>query len=52
MTTNQDTGDLNPGPDATVETYAAAGATWWLELALDGGPDAYLQLIRKGPPSS
>jgi alkanesulfonate monooxygenase SsuD/methylene tetrahydromethanopterin reductase-like flavin-dependent oxidoreductase (luciferase family) len=32
--------------------YVAAGATWWLELAPDGGPDAYLELIRKGPPSS
>ena len=43
---------VNPAPDATVEAYAAAGATWWLELAPEGGPDAYLELIRKGPPSS
>jgi alkanesulfonate monooxygenase SsuD/methylene tetrahydromethanopterin reductase-like flavin-dependent oxidoreductase (luciferase family) len=43
---------VNPAPHAAVETYVAAGATWWLELAPDGGPDAYLELIRKGPPSS
>jgi alkanesulfonate monooxygenase SsuD/methylene tetrahydromethanopterin reductase-like flavin-dependent oxidoreductase (luciferase family) len=33
-----------------VQSFAGAGATWWLELAPDGGPDAYLDRIRRGPP--
>jgi hypothetical protein len=35
-----------------VQAFSEAGATWWLELAPDGGPDAYLERIRSGPPRS
>ena len=50
------TGDIaiNPPPGAAADQvpgYAEAGATWWLELAPDGGPDAYLDRIRQGPPT-
>ena len=35
-----------------VQAFSEAGATWWLELAPDGGPDAYFERIRNGPPQS
>ncbi len=43
-----------PGDAATVESFAAAGATWWLEsLSPMRGPmDALLERIGAGPPVS
>jgi alkanesulfonate monooxygenase SsuD/methylene tetrahydromethanopterin reductase-like flavin-dependent oxidoreductase (luciferase family) len=37
---------------AQVRSFADAGATWWVELAPDeGGPPAYRDRIRHGPPT-
>ncbi len=36
---------------ASVEAFAQAGATWWIELAPDGQPETYRRRISKGPPS-
>lgn len=53
------TGDIaiNPSREGDLaavneqaRAFADAGATWWLDLAPAGGPDAYLDLIRQGPP--
>jgi alkanesulfonate monooxygenase SsuD/methylene tetrahydromethanopterin reductase-like flavin-dependent oxidoreductase (luciferase family) len=40
---------LNPAPGVAPKEYADAGATWWLELAPEGGPAAYRDRIRAGP---
>lgn len=48
---------INPAREGDVaavneqaRAFADAGATWWNDLAPAGGPDAYLTLIRQGPP--
>ena len=34
-----------------VHAFAAAGGTWWMELGDDtGGPAAYRERMRDGPP--
>ena len=48
-------GELPADPAAAAElagSYAAAGATWWIESRWDerGAPDALLELARQGPP--
>jgi len=42
----------DPAADAaSVRAFAAAGATWWIELAPgDGSPEEYRHRIRRGPP--
>lgn len=37
--------------DPQVAAFAEAGATWWVELDVDGSADAYRQRIRSGPPA-
>jgi alkanesulfonate monooxygenase SsuD/methylene tetrahydromethanopterin reductase-like flavin-dependent oxidoreductase (luciferase family) len=45
---------FNPPPgagEAAVRGYAAAGATWWIELDhADAGPSRHRERIRRGPP--
>jgi alkanesulfonate monooxygenase SsuD/methylene tetrahydromethanopterin reductase-like flavin-dependent oxidoreductase (luciferase family) len=41
------TGDVSHDRES-VNAFEAAGATWWMELD-DGGPEAYLRRIRRGP---
>jgi alkanesulfonate monooxygenase SsuD/methylene tetrahydromethanopterin reductase-like flavin-dependent oxidoreductase (luciferase family) len=42
---------VNPAGTADPRAYEDAGATWWVELAPgEGGPDAYRDRIRAGPP--
>lgn len=53
------TGDIAFNPEQTadaartrdqVQAFSEAGATWWIDMGPDSGPNAYLTHIRNGPP--